>query len=71
MLTTLIMGFLYVLGFGLFFALVWGVPSYFMYREQHVPEQERRLWILVNVFVPWITFLVFMMVAPVRSPNVN
>ena len=57
----------YTLLFGLTFLLIWGVPTYFIYREQYVPEQEKLLWIIANVFVPWIAFLVFMLVAPVTS----
>ncbi len=71
MLTILITSFLYVLGFGLTFLLIWGVPTYFIHREQYIPEQEKLLWIIANVVFPWIAFLVFMLVAPItsRTPN--
>lgn len=69
MLTMLIMGLLYVLWFGLTVTLVWGIPAYLIYREKHVDEQRRRMWLLANVFFPWIAYFVFMMVAPVRSQS--
>lgn len=65
MLTTLVTMFLQALGFALTIALIWGVPTYFIYREQYVPEEERWLWIVANAFLPWIAFLAFMLVAPV------
>ncbi|MDJ0909382.1 MAG: hypothetical protein QNI99_09310 [Woeseiaceae bacterium] len=71
MLTILITSLLYTVGLGLTFLLIWGVPTYFIYREQHVPEQEKLLWIIANAFFPWIAFLVFMLVAPVTSRTLN
>ena len=47
--------------------LVWGVPIYFIQREQHVPEVERELWVIASVFFPWAAFLVFMLVAPLTT----
>ncbi|MEO0345706.1 MAG: hypothetical protein AAF229_05565 [Pseudomonadota bacterium] len=48
-------------------ALTWGVPLYFISRETHVSAPERKLWMLASIFVPWIAFLVFMAVAPIKT----
>lgn len=51
----------------LFFSLVWGVPAFFINREERVPAQEKKLWIIGNVFFPWLAFLAFLLVAPVMG----
>ena len=71
LLTLLLTSLLYALGFGLTFLLIWGVPTYFIHREQYVPEQEELLWIIANAFFPWIAFLAFMLVAPVTRQTSN
>lgn len=47
--------------------LVYGVPLYFIWREQYVPQQEKILWMIGCVVVPWLPFLAFTLVAPLSS----
>jgi len=49
------------------FALVYGVPIYFIYRDKSVSDSERLLWIIACIVVPWVPFLVFMLIAPVTQ----
>ncbi|MEL6300009.1 MAG: hypothetical protein AAFV47_10855 [Pseudomonadota bacterium] len=63
MLTTLMIGF----GIGLVLLLIYGVPLYFIWRQKFVAEQEKVLWMVACVFVPWIPFLAFMLLAPVSG----
>ncbi len=56
---------LYALSICISLTLIWGVPIYMIYREQHVPENEKLLWIVASILVPWVPFLVFMFIAPV------
>ena len=63
MLTALAIGFGIVVGL----LLIYGVPLYFIWRERHVPDRERVLWMLACVLVPWVPFLAFMLVAPLSG----
>ena len=60
---------LYALSIGIGVTLVWGIPIYMIYREQYVPENEKLLWIIASILVPWVPFLVFMFIAPVTGPQ--
>ncbi|MEL6870824.1 MAG: photosystem II reaction center protein Z [Pseudomonadota bacterium] len=67
MLMTLLFGLAIALAGVLSFLLVWGLPIYYINREQLVPDQEKKLWILGCVFFSWIAFLAFAMIAPVTG----
>lgn len=51
----------------LWFVLVWGVPIYFINRQPLVTDREKKLWIIASIFLPWIAFLAFVVLAPVKS----
>ena len=65
MLMLFLTGLAQAVGLLLVVALVWGVPLYFISRERHVPEQERKICLVASIFFPWDSFLAFMLVAPV------
>ncbi|MEL7023273.1 MAG: hypothetical protein AAGL69_05960 [Pseudomonadota bacterium] len=49
------------------FLLTYGVPIYFIYREKLVPANEKLLWIVACVLIPWVPFLIFALIAPLTG----
>jgi len=54
-------------GLSLAFLLIWGIPTFVIAYEKFIPRQERKLWIIANLFFPWVAFFVFVVVAPVTG----
>ena len=67
MVAALINGLAVAIGVLLYVALFWGVPSYFIWREDHVPVRERKVWIAATVLFSWIAFVAFVFAAPVTT----
>ena len=67
MVAALINGLAVAIGVLLYLALFWGVPSYFIWREDHVPVRERKVWIAATVLFSWIAFVAFVFAAPVTT----
>lgn len=54
-------------GLSLAFLLIWGIPTFVIAYEKFIPRQERKLWIIANLFFPWVAFLVFLVGHPARK----
>lgn len=60
-LLTTVFAFLLVVG------MIWGVPTFAIYYEKYIPLKEKKLWMVANIFFPWVTYLAFLLVAPITG----
>ncbi len=59
--------FMQCLGIAVLLTLVYGVPLYFIWREETVAEREKYIWMVACMIMPWLPFIVFAFAAPVSN----